>query len=111
MKSFKNVALTGRKGAALKVVTPNDEMGEPDLRELLPYDLLVSAGMNFPPTDDRGQPQAYSTLRTRDEFLDSVEEQEGADEIVIKNAQWNIIEASFDRYVKMNWTLHARVQA
>ncbi len=107
MKKFANKALTGRKGVTLKIVIPNEEAGEADLKDLNVYDLLVQSAEAFPPHDDRGQTQAVSTLRERDKFWDALEEAgRDSDELLVLNKHWSLIEPVLEKYVTVRWTAH-----
>ena len=108
MKKLVNKAITGRKDKPLKIVIPNEEAGEPDLKDLNVYDLVVQSAEAFPSHDDRGTPQAIATLRERDKFWDTVEEAgRDAESLVVLNKHWDMMRPVLEKYVAVKWTAHA----
>lgn len=107
MKKLLNKTLTGRKDAPLKIIIPNEEAGEPDLKDLNVYDLLTQSAEAFPPHDAQGQTQAVSTLRERDKFWDALDEAgRDAADFTILNKHWSLIEPVLEKYVTVKWTAH-----
>ena len=96
MKYIKNTPLLGRNG---KEVTLTDAEGG-DPKPLTPLLLLRTAGLSFPA-------EKVADWRPVNAMLDSLDEQEEAKILEIKNEWWNTIKDHIDRSLAQVWRSNA----